>query len=285
MAAKLWRGSELGAPLSTVLSSGYTALDAELPGGGWPGHGVIDLLQVQSHVAEWRLLAPAMRQVVAAGKDIVLIGPAMQPHLPGLIPLGLDERRLVWIQADTPVERLWATEQVVKSHAAGLLVAWLPQARAEQIRRLQVCAQGNEGPVFLCRPIAAAQETSAAPLRVQLRFGVDWELQLELLKRRGPAHEGVLHLPSIPSSLQTLITPRLSKPSALIAARQARTATAEASLIQLNQPTQLTQRTQQPPPSPFTPSASPSFTPLSQLPYVVGRPHTRRTASSRAAAH
>ena len=114
--------------------------------------------------------------------------------MPDLRHIGLDERQLVWIQAETPAERLWVTEQLVKANAVGLLLSWLPQARQEQIRRLQVCAQACEGPVFLCRPAAAEHEPSAAPLRVQLRFGLDWELHIHLLKRKGPTHEGIITL-------------------------------------------------------------------------------------------
>jgi protein ImuA len=218
--AALWRGDQLGTPVSKTVSSEFPALDAELPGGGWPCHSLTELLQPQPTVAEWRLLAPAMRRVVAQGGHILLIGPPKAPHLPGLQPLGVDERHLIWIQADAPAERLWATEQLIRANAAGLLVSWLPQARQEQIRRLQVCAQACDGPVFLCRPDSAIHEPSAAPLRVELRVGLDWELHLRLLKRKGPTHEGVLSLPSIPGGLEPLLTPRLLRPSALIAARR-----------------------------------------------------------------
>jgi protein ImuA len=220
--AAIWRGTELGSPVSTVLSSGFAALDNELPGAGWPCHSLTEILQPQPTVAEWRLLAPAMRRVVAADGNIVVVGPPKSPHLPGLKYAGLDERHLVWIQAESPAERLWVTEQLVKSNAAGLLVSWLPQARHEQIRRLQVCAQACDGPVFLCRPAAAVHEASAAPLRIQLRFGLDWELHVHLLKRKGPTHEGDIVLSSVPGGLESIITPRLRKPSEFIATRQVR---------------------------------------------------------------
>jgi len=218
--AALWRGNELGSQVTTVVSTGFTALDAELPGAGWPCHSLTEILQPQPTVAEWRLLAPAMRLVVARGGNIVVVGLPNSPHLPGLKYAGLDERHLVWIQAETPAERLWVTEQLVKTNAAGLLVSWLPQARQEQIRRLQVCAQACDGPVFLCRPTAAQHEPSAAPLRVHLRFGLDWELHIHVLKRKGPTHEGDITLSSVPGGLESIITPRLRKPSQLIAARQ-----------------------------------------------------------------
>ena len=127
--AAIWRGNQLGSPVISVVASGFAALDAELPGAGWPCHSLTEILQAQPTVAEWRLLAPAMRQVVASGGNIVVVGPPKSPHLPGLKYAGLDERHLVWIQADAPAERLWVTEQLIKTNAAGLLVSWLPQAR------------------------------------------------------------------------------------------------------------------------------------------------------------
>lgn len=222
--AALWRGTELGSPVAQTLASGFAALDAELPGAGWPCRSLTEVLQAQASVAEWRLLAPSMRQVVAAGGQVVLVGPPKTPHIAGLRHVGLDERHLVWIHADAPAQRLWVTEQLIKANAPGVLVSWLPQARQEQIRRLQVCAQACDGPVFLCRPMAARHEASAVPLRVELAFGVDWELHVRLLKRKGPAHDGVLRLRSIPGGLESILTPRLRWPSALIAARPSREA-------------------------------------------------------------
>lgn len=209
----LWRGSELGRQDSAVVPSGWPALNAELPGGGWPCQAVCELLSPQPATVEWRLLAPALRQVVAGGRQVVVVGPPRHPFLPGLVHEGLDERQFVWIQADTPAERLWVTEQLIKARAAGALVAWLPQARQDQLRRLQVCAQANEGLAFLCRPEAARHEASAAPLRLLAGFGLDWELQVQVFKRRGPAHEGRLHLPSVPGGLAAVLTPRLLQPS------------------------------------------------------------------------
>jgi protein ImuA len=70
--------------------------------------------------------------------------------------------------------------------------------------------------VFLCRPEAARHEASAAPLRVHASVGLDWELRVNLFKRRGPVHDGALVLPSVPGGLSSVLTPRLRKPSCLI---------------------------------------------------------------------
>ena len=126
----------------------------------------------------------------------------------------------MWVRADAPAQRLWTTEQLIKGNSAGAIVAWLPQARAEQIRRLQVCAQACEGPVFLFRPTAAQHEASAASLRVMATFALDWEIQVHVLKRRGPTHEGLVRLRSVPGGLEAVLTPRLQMPSRLIATRE-----------------------------------------------------------------
>ncbi len=213
VAAALWRGDQLGSPVSAVWPSGFAVLDAQLPGGGWPGHGLTEILTPHSGTLEWRLLGPALRQVCAAGQSVVVIGPPLAPHLPGLRCEGLDERRLVWVQADTAAERLWSTEQLIKAQAGGAIVAWLPQARAAQIRRLQVLAAGFDAPVFVCRPSRALRESSAAPLRVQACAGMDWELHVRIAKRKGPPLEDTLHLASVPGSLAPILPPRLRQPS------------------------------------------------------------------------
>lgn len=221
VAAALWHGDELGAAETPTVATGFDALDRELPGGGWPRQAVTELLSAQPTLLEWRLLAPALRHICASGKPIVVVGPPKAPHMPGLQQQGLDERTLVWVRADSPAERLWCTEQLIRSNACGALLAWLPQARPAQLRRLQVAAQRCEGLVVVCRPATARFEASAAPLRVEAGLGLDWELQLHILKRRGAVHEGTLRLPSVPASLASILTPRLRRPGALAPAREA----------------------------------------------------------------
>ncbi|QCB48510.1 translesion DNA synthesis-associated protein ImuA [Hydrogenophaga sp. PAMC20947] len=212
----MWRGDQLGSAVAQVYASGFEALDAVLPGGGWPGHSLTEILTAHSGTLEWRLLGGVLSSVCAAGRSVVLVGPPRMPHVPGLRLAGLSDKQLVWIQAETPAERLWSAEQLIKANACGALIAWLPQVRTEQIRRLQVLAAGCEAPVFLCRPASAAQESSAAPLRLLARVGLDWELLVDVFKRKGPPLAAMLRLPSVPAGLHRILTPRLRVPSALL---------------------------------------------------------------------
>lgn len=215
VAAALWQGDRMGSPVASVWPSGHTVLDAQLPGGGWPGHGLTEILCAHSGALEWRLLGPMLRRVCAAGHSAVVVAPPWVPHLPGLQQQGITERDLVWVQAQTAAERLWSAEQLIKANACGALLVWLPQVRAAQVRRLQVLAAGCEAPVFLCRPASAAAESSAAPLRLLARVGADWTLQVDIVKRRGPPLQQTLQLPSVPDGLADMLTPRLQLPSAL----------------------------------------------------------------------
>ena len=213
VAAAVWRATEIGSTVSSVVSCGWAALDAQLPGGGWPCQSVIEVLCPQPSVLEWRIFGPALRKVVADGRQVVIVGPPKNPHLPGLLHEGLDQRQLVWIKADAPAERLWVTEQLIKSNSVGAIISWLPQARQEQIRRLQIHAQGCDGLVFLCRPQSAQHESSAAPLRAHVTYALDWELHVQVFKRRGPVHDGFVVIPSIPGGLTSVLTPRMRTPS------------------------------------------------------------------------
>lgn len=63
---RLWQAGSLGRCQSRTFSSGFAALDAELPGGGWPSQSLCEILQPPGQHAEWRLLAPALRRLFAA---------------------------------------------------------------------------------------------------------------------------------------------------------------------------------------------------------------------------
>jgi len=225
--AQVWRANSLGSSPKPGLSSGFAALDAQLPGAGWPSHALSEILQPPHTQLEWRLLGPALRALLAntaapsasqakrtqapsRAPVVLLINPPYTPHLPGLqVACGAAAEQLLWIVAGTAQQQLWATEQAIKANAAAAILAWLPQARPEQIRRLQSHAQSCSAPVFLLRPLAAHTQASAAPLRVGLSVGADWCLQVQILKRRGPTHEQALLLPALPAGLQEVLSPRM----------------------------------------------------------------------------
>ena len=221
VAQAVWRAAEMGQASQSVVSTGFAALDAELPGGGWPCNSLTELLQAQPSLCEWRLLSPALSLLAAAGGQVLLVAPPKRPHTPGLCKLGIPASSVVWIAADAPAERLWATEQLIQANPrGGAILAWLPQARAEQLRRLQVHAQACDCPVFVFRPETVQRDASPAPLRVLTTLGLDWHLQLHILKRKGARMEEPIAVHAVPGTLARFFTPRLMHPSQLIVQRE-----------------------------------------------------------------
>ncbi|WP_457447132.1 translesion DNA synthesis-associated protein ImuA [Roseateles sp. P5_E4] len=224
LADAVWRGNQLGSGRAAFVATGFAELDAQLTDGGWPCGSLIEVLQPQPSLLEWRLIGPSLRPLVCGGRTVVVVGHPKQPHLVGLRHLGIEEDNLLWVKVDLPSHRLWATEQAIRSNSAAAILTWLPQARPEQLRRLQVLAQGCEGPVFIIRPIEARHDPSPAPLRVMASVLFDWQIKVEIFKRRGPALETPLLLDSIPGGLHHVLTERLRRPSLVRSTNEARRA-------------------------------------------------------------
>lgn len=230
----VWRADALAGACGATLASGHGALDAELPGGGWPVGALCEILQPPGVCQEWRLLLPALTR---SPGPLVLVGPPHVPFGPGLAAQGLDIRRLLWVGATTPAARLWAAEQALRCGEVSAVLAWLPQVRAEQLRRLQLAAQTHSKLLFVLRPSGAQNESSPAVLRLLLAraafdgpavkaghaepmtasrgtVGVSDALQVQILKRRGVPLVRTLVLPARPASLAVLLALRGEHPQA-----------------------------------------------------------------------
>lgn len=213
LASAVWRGNELLHRGGAVVPTGHPGLDSELPGGGWPCGALTELLQPQAGVSEWRMVGPGLGRLVAEGGTVLLVGPPQPPHLPGLRQYGLRPERFIWIESDSADRRLWIAEEAIKANVQGAVLAWLPKARSEQLRRLQSCAQRHSGPVFLFRPALVQAEASPAPLRLLVQPGTGGGIRLRILKRRGPQHESELELAALSSALERVLPRRVARPA------------------------------------------------------------------------
>jgi cell division inhibitor SulA/protein ImuA len=179
----VWRGGPL-ASSAPVTPTGFDALDRELPGGGWPAGVLTELFARRTGIGELQLVLPALAALSWAGKRIVWLAPPHLPYAPALAAGGIDLARLVLLRAPRRRDALWAAEQVLRSAACHALVAWLPGARYEELRRLAVAAETSRAWVALFRPPEAAHDASPAALRILLEPSSN-ELSLRILKRRG----------------------------------------------------------------------------------------------------
>jgi protein ImuA len=189
------------------VSTGHAALDAQLPGGGWPVGSMVEVLQARSSPHVWQLLLPGLAQAVQkqAG-PVVLVSSPFDPFGPSLGAQGLPGERLLCVKADKPAARLWAAEQCLRCADVVAVLAWLPQAKSAELRRLHMAAQQHDKLLFVFRGLNARQDSSPARVRL-LAEGVD-SLQLHILKRRGPPLETPLVLPAWSQRVVALLDAR-----------------------------------------------------------------------------
>lgn len=188
----LWRAKELNPGQvksrrpDQSLASGYSELDQELTGRGWPRNALVEILLPCAGLGELRLLLPTLA-ALSNKQWIAWINPPFIPYAPALEQYGVDMQKILIIQAREHAEALWAVERCSQSACCGAVIAWPDQASltAKQLRRAQLAARsGNTLGVFF-RPLDAEQQTSPAELRLKITGHQVDQLSLDILKRRG----------------------------------------------------------------------------------------------------
>jgi hypothetical protein len=192
----LWRADALGRSQISTISTGYSHLDAELPGHGWNPSALTEVLCGHQGGGEFRVLAPALKTLSEAGKTIVLLSSPHDVMAPALDQFGIAVTNVLVVNVDKPADRLWTAEQILKSGSAGVLISWHPTAKAEHLRRLQVAATASDGLTFILRPANTRLEPSPAPIRLQCEPAAYGQLSIDVFKRRGPSADAPIVLPA-----------------------------------------------------------------------------------------
>ncbi len=191
----LWLADRLAHSGATaaVGSTGFAALDAELPGGGWPAVGLTELLLAAPGSGELRLLAPRWTQGREQAGSLLCVAPPFVPYAPALQALGWPLDRLLIVQPESLADAAWVAEQALRSGVCSAVLWWQAGERgsaaalATALRRLHLAAQDGRCPLFALRPADARRQSSPAPLRLLLEPAAQGQLAVTVFKRRGPA--------------------------------------------------------------------------------------------------
>ena len=153
----VWRADQIDRAVGGVAarSSGNTALDAELPGGGWPAGWLIELLLPAPGCGELRLLAPAR-----AAASLLWIAPSFTPYAPALAGLGLMIERLTIVTPANAADAAWAAEQALRSGALSAVLWW--QGETHTAAFPPPCAACTWQPRRAARPCSRCGRTSCA---------------------------------------------------------------------------------------------------------------------------
>jgi cell division inhibitor SulA/protein ImuA len=187
----VWRGRSRAA--FETLPTGFPQLDAGLPGGGWPRHGLVEILTPEAGVGELYLLLPVLAALshTTPARWCTWVSPPHEPFAPALLAHGVALERILVVRTHLP---LWAHEQALRSGACDAALAWLPRASPRAIRRLQLAAEQGRALGVLYRSQRFAHEASPAMLRVMLEPLVRPGAQgarVSLLKSRGGSREPI----------------------------------------------------------------------------------------------
>jgi hypothetical protein len=189
----VWRGGALARPAEAI-ATGHEALDRELPGGGWPGAGLTEVLGALKGIGELQILMPALAALSSAGKRVVWLAPPHLPYAPALAAAGVDLVHLAVVRAPGRRDALWAAEQVLRAGTCRALLAWFQRASYPELQRLAAAAESSRACVVLFRPGEAEREPSPACLRLALEPAAGG-LAVRIVKRRGPPASAPLHVP------------------------------------------------------------------------------------------
>jgi hypothetical protein len=178
-------------PLSSsrpAWSTGRRALDARLPGGGWPTASLVEVLIDASGLGEIQLFLPALAQSQRKRDGdapwIVWIAPPHEPFAPALAQQGIELSRFIIVRPPGAMEALWAAEQALSSGVCAAVLLWLKGTDDRWLRRLKLAAEEGGALGVLFRPERHRFESSPAVLRLLLSQG-EREPHLSLLKVQG----------------------------------------------------------------------------------------------------
>jgi cell division inhibitor SulA len=183
-ARTVWRAGRQAAPAPLGESTGFAALDALLPHGGWPQGALSELLIPVEGVGELTLLMPTIARMTQAGRLVALIAPPFCPYAPAWQRAGVDLRYLEIVDTNAqagskgPLSKgaLWAFEQCLRSAAFSAVLGWPSNADGPALRRLQVAADTGECLGFAVRDSRHADNPSPAALRIE-RVENDWRIR------------------------------------------------------------------------------------------------------------
>ena len=135
-------------------------IDARLPQGGLPA-GCIHEVKGTSLAAAIAFSAILAQRVAGEAGRILYISPDRLLHPIGLLPYGVDLRRLLAVSARRPPDLAWAVLEALRCPQVSAVIAVLSGLDGTESRRLQLAAETSKATGFLLGHIASAPLASA----------------------------------------------------------------------------------------------------------------------------
>jgi hypothetical protein len=218
-----WHGADRA---GIATPSGFPALDAVLPAGGWPNAGLSELLialDFTSNAGCWALFRRVLPLWCAPRSQNTLRYPVLigaphaksEPWLPGM-PLPWRDLQWLWVRTQQVQHAYWAAQQALRCDDTGAIVVWLTALTRRSahrfdeftaLRRLQALAVDVGKPVLVIRSDSAIHITSPAPLRLQMcRGSQPLQVDIQVIKRPGLAPSGWVRVDACSPRVRALMS-------------------------------------------------------------------------------
>lgn len=132
---------------------GAPELEERLPGGGLAIAGLHQIaperLEADAPAAAGFALALAAALKKGRKGPVFWISTGLLPYPPGLFSFGLDPADFLFVAAKGQVDLLWATEEILRSRQASVVLSESAALDRTAQRRLQLAAEGSATPCLL----------------------------------------------------------------------------------------------------------------------------------------
>ena len=185
-----------------LLSTGSSALDGLLPGGGLRRGSLVEYLSPGAGSGTGSLALCAAREACAGSRALVVVDRRRTFYPPAAIAWGFDLASLLILQPTDDAAELWAIDQALRCPGVGAVYAPCGSLDVRDFRRLQLAAEAGGTLGILLRPVRLRGQPTWAD--VQWRVGPcrerppwrsafpPWQLRVELARCRGsPAGQAV----------------------------------------------------------------------------------------------
>jgi protein ImuA len=187
-------------PKAPSFPSGWAALDAALPDGGFRGGTLVEWLADGAGTGAATLALQAACRACRSGGGLVVVDRSREFYPPAAIRLGIEPTQLIVVHPAGKADHDWAVDQSLRCLAVAATVAWPDAPRGmldvRTFRRLQLAAEEGGGLGFLIRPAAARPLPSWADVRLLVEplpgaspYGLRRRWKVLLLRCRGGSGE------------------------------------------------------------------------------------------------
>ena len=156
-----------------TLSTGIAALDALLPTGGWPRHGLVEISVSGVYTDPMDVLLPALAGLSREGRWLAMVTPPHYARARVNTDPGVDTSSVLQINPHKGRSGLWTLESLMRAGHCRVVLAW-PSCRTELMEmRLARAATLGRSLGVLFRHGEPKAGTSGCAVRLSVERGTD----------------------------------------------------------------------------------------------------------------